>query len=73
MTPAQKRDREDWELANEIMAATSALMKLVNKARERGLYVSGCMIHHPFDVIRITVRRDFKHKTKNICDAEIGT
>lgn len=74
MTPVQKRNKSDFDMANEIMSATSALMKLINKAREEhGLYVGANLLQHPFSAIRICVRREFKNKSTKICDAEIGT
>lgn len=70
-TQAQKRNRKDFEAANEIMDAASALMKAIDKAKERELYVNVTKTGY-YRGIRVTVRRDLKYKSLMICDAEIG-
>jgi len=73
MTPAQKRNKADFEKANEIMAAASELMRRIDEAKEMGLYVSAACAGWPTpSFIKVIVRRDMASKSIPICNAEIG-
>lgn len=72
-SPIQKRNREDWEAANELMAAASAFMKALIKCKARGLHVNAQIQTFHGDAFRVTVHRLMKRKAIRICDAEIGT